>query len=161
MTRPIALQFRDVTKRYGRTIALNRLSFEIPRGCIAGFVGHNGAGKTTSFSVVSGYLVPDEGEVDILGLGPFEPDLFKGKLGILPQDAALPEQHTPWELLVHLGCLQGMAFSQARKEASRALDIVSLTDRANKRIGTLSHGMPPPGCRGHRLVRRSRAGAPR
>ncbi len=137
-----ALRFTEVTKRYGASVlAVDRLSFEVPRGVIAGFVGPNGAGKTTTFSIVSGLLLPDAGIVDILGRGPFQPGLAKGVLGVLPQDAALPERHTPWELLVHLGRLQGLRAPEARTEAERLLDVVSLTDRARARIGALSHGM--------------------
>ena len=137
-----ALRFQGVSKRYGRgPRALDQLSFTIPRGTVAGFVGHNGAGKTTSFAIVSGYLLPDEGEVDILGRGPHDPHALKGLLGVLPQDAALPERHTPFELLVHLGMLQGLAPRRARGEADRVLGLVQLSDRAKDRIGALSHGM--------------------
>lgn len=142
MTVP-ALRFNGVRKRYGRRgpWALDGLTFEIPRGCIAGFVGHNGAGKTTAFSVVSGYLRPDEGEVDILGSGPFDPHRLKGVLGVLPQDAELPDRHTPRELLRHLGRLQGMSAAAAATETDRVLELVRLGDRLNHRISTLSHGM--------------------
>ena len=136
-----ALRFVSVTKRYGRSRAVDDLTFEIPRGCIAGFIGPNGAGKTTSFSIISGYLVPDAGEVDILGQGPFRPQALKGSLGVLPQDAALPEQHTPKELLRHLCRLQGLAHREALPEADRVLALVGLSDRADSRIRSLSHGM--------------------
>lgn len=137
-----ALTFRDVRKRYpGGNQALDGLTFEIPKGTIAGFVGPNGAGKTTAFSVVSGFLPPDGGEIDILGTGGFEAQTLKGRLGVLPQDAALPEQHTPRELIVHLGRLQGLSGAEARAEADRVLTAVSLDDRARSRIASLSHGM--------------------
>lgn len=137
-----ALRFQGVVKQFGRKVrALDGLSFEIPKGCIAGFVGHNGAGKTTAFSVVSGYLLPDAGEVDILGHGPFDARVLKGSLGVLPQDASLPERHSPTELLDHLCRLQGMSAREARVEAGRVLSVVGLEDRAHQRIGALSHGM--------------------
>lgn len=138
-----ALVFEGVTKRYGRQArpALDGLDLHVPRGCIAGLVGPNGAGKTTAFSVVSGFLLPDAGRVDILDGGPFDADRLKGLLGVLPQDAALPDRHTPRELLVHLCRLQGMSAAVARREADRVLEVVRLSDRARDRIGTLSHGM--------------------
>jgi len=104
-------------------------------------VGPNGAGKTTAFSVVSGYLRPDAGTVEILDVGSFDPYRLKGRLGVLPQDAALSDRHTPRELLVHCGRLQGMSRSDARAEASRILEVVRLGDRVDSRISTLSHGM--------------------
>lgn len=137
-----ALRFEGVTKQYGRGVrALDALTFEIPVGCIAGFVGHNGAGKTTAFSVVSGYVKPSAGAVDILGTGPFDAHVLKGRLGVLPQDASLPERHTPRELLDHLGRLQGLGAKRSRAEAERVLALVALAERADDRIGTLSHGM--------------------
>ncbi len=138
-----ALSFRGVSKRYGRGSppALDGLSFHVPSGVVCGLVGPNGAGKTTAFSVVSGFLPPDEGEIDILGLGPFDPWEMKGRLGVLPQDAELPERHTPWELLEHLGRLQGLSAAAARKQADDKLALVRLDERAHDRILSLSHGM--------------------
>jgi ABC-2 type transport system ATP-binding protein len=136
-----ALRLHEITKRFGRHVALDNLSFEIPEGAICGLVGPNGAGKTTAFSVVSGYLQPDEGRVDILGQGPFDPYALKGRLGVLPQDAILPDRHTPRELLTHLARLQGESRRAGRIEAEHQLERVGLSDRINARIHTLSHGM--------------------
>ncbi len=138
-----ALAFVGVSKRFGRRgkQALDALSFTIPKGSITGFVGPNGAGKTTTFGVVSGFLRPDGGTVDILGEGAFDPMRLKGRLGVLPQDAELPDRHTPFELLTHLACLQGMSGRDGRKEAARLVELVRLDDRRDHRITTLSHGM--------------------
>lgn len=136
-----ALRLENVDKKFGRHVALDGLSIAIPEGAICGLVGPNGAGKTTAFSVVSGYLQPDSGTVDILGQGEFDPYALKGRLGVLPQDAVLPDRHTPRELLTHLARLQGSSRREARKDADAQLDRVDLSDRAHARIHTLSHGM--------------------
>ena len=136
-----ALRLDRVDKKFGRHVALDGLSLAIPEGSICGLVGPNGAGKTTAFSVVSGYLQPDAGVVDILGQGEFDPYALKGRLGVLPQDAVLPDRHTPRELLTHLARLQGSSRREARKDAEAQLERVDLADRANARIHTLSHGM--------------------
>lgn len=136
-----ALVFREVSRRFGRRLALDRLSFEVPSGSLTGFVGHNGAGKTTAFSIVGGFLAPDAGEVDILGRGPFDPSRHKGQLGVLPQDAELPDRHTPRELLRHLARLQGMDARAAEREVDRVIGVVLLDDRATSLIASLSHGM--------------------
>ena len=138
-----ALLFREVTKRYGRRAApaLDACSFRVPTGAVCGLVGPNGAGKTTAFSVVSGFLLADSGEVSILGEPGFSPARLKGRLGVLPQDAELPDRHTPPELLVHLGRLQGLSAAEARSESERVLTLVRLEDRINSAIATLSHGM--------------------
>lgn len=139
----VALQFTEVTKRHkgAPKPALNALSFAVPTGALCGFVGPNGAGKTTTFSMVGGFLAPDSGELRILGEVGFDPWRLKRRLGVLPQDAALPERHTPTELLVHLARLQGMSGKGARVEAGRLLELVRLDDRKDARIGGLSHGM--------------------
>lgn len=136
-----ALEFREVTRSFGRRLALDQLSFVVPRGTLTGFVGPNGAGKTTTFSIVGGFLEPHAGEVDILGRGGFDAAELKGLVGLLPQDAELPDRHTPRELLRHLARLQGMTARDARIEADRVVEIVMLRERAASLIATLSHGM--------------------
>ncbi|MEO0600092.1 MAG: ABC transporter ATP-binding protein [Myxococcota bacterium] len=136
-----ALQFTDVRKRFGSKTALDGLSFTIPRGTVAGFVGHNGAGKTTAFSVVSGFLPLDAGTFSVLDRVDPAPRDLKGRLGVLPQDAALPERHTPRELLRHLAQLAGLTAAKARLETDRYLDVVGLADRRDDLVATLSHGM--------------------
>lgn len=138
-----ALRFEGVCKRYPKQErpALDELSFRIPTGSISGFIGPNGAGKTTSFSVVSGFLAADAGVVSILGEPGFDPWRLKRRLGVLPQDAELPERHSALELLEHLGRLQGLSKQKARAEAERCVALVALGERARHRIGTLSHGM--------------------
>ena len=140
----VALSMRGVRKSYGRLqskVALAGLDLAVPTGSICAFIGPNGAGKTTAFSVVCGYLRPDAGQVDILGEGPFEAARFKGRLGVLPQDAELGLRHTPLEFLEHLGRLQGMSGRAARSGAKRLLERLNLGDRERDYIGVLSHGM--------------------
>jgi ABC-2 type transport system ATP-binding protein len=136
-----ALVFQGVRKGYGGHNALDGLDLRVPRGSLCGFVGPNGAGKTTTFSLVCGYMRPDAGRIDVLGRGPYDAWALKGHLGVLPQDAELGDQHTPRELLVHHGRLQGLGWRAAPIEAARVLELVQLGERADRRIGTLSHGM--------------------
>lgn len=138
-----ACRFESVSKRYflAKKKALNVLDCRFPLGSICGLVGPNGAGKTTAFSVLSGFLSPDAGQVHLLGEVGFDPGRLKNRLGVLPQDAELPDRHTPMELLAHLGRLQGLSRRAAGAEAERVLDTVRLTDRRTSRIHTLSHGM--------------------
>lgn len=138
-----ALRFEGVVKRYARKAppALDNFSCRFPRGALCGLVGPNGAGKTTAFSLVGGFLRADEGRIELLGHEGFDPWRLKGRLGILPQDADLGDRHTPRELLVHLGRLQGLSKPSASAEADRVLDLVNLEDRRDRRIGSLSHGM--------------------
>ncbi len=140
MSRP-ALAVVGLHKRWGRAVALDGLDFTVPAGSVCGLVGPNGAGKTTAMSVIAGYLRADRGSVDLLGLGPFDPDRHRGRVGILPQDAELPLASTPRQLLGVWARLQGLGAAAAREAVRAALEDVLLTDRADTAIGTLSHGM--------------------
>ncbi len=142
MTAP-ALVLADLRKRYSRSgpWALDGLSCSFPRGAISGLVGPNGAGKTTLFSAVAGYLQLQGGAVDILGEGPFDPFRLKGRLGMLPQDATLDLRLTPRIFLRGMGRLQGMSTAESEAAADRAVGDVNLMERADDRVGALSHGM--------------------
>ncbi len=136
-----ALKLRGLHKRYGRTIALDGLYLTVPKGVICGFIGPNGAGKTTTFGIIGGLIRPDSGDVDILGHGPLTPQQRPGALTMLPQDCELSPHVTLKQLLNHYARLQGLSAAEATREVSARLDEVALTDRADARIKTLSHGM--------------------
>lgn len=143
MSDDAALRVTGLKKKYGRKSpwALDDLTCHFPRGAVCGLVGPNGAGKTTLYSVICGFLPPDAGAVDILGTGPFDPWALRGRLGVLPQDAALDERLTCREFLRYMGVLQGLPDGRPRDAADRSLSEVNLTDRADERIASLSHGM--------------------
>lgn len=137
------LQVDGVSKRYGRRgpWALDELSCHFPSGRVCALVGPNGAGKTTLFSVIAGYLRPDRGVVSLFGEGPFDALKHKGRVGILPQDAALNLELTCVELLTYHGHLQGIPTAQLSDAIDRALREVNLVERSRDRVRELSHGM--------------------
>jgi ABC-2 type transport system ATP-binding protein len=137
-----ALRLVGIRKRYSRRgpWALDGLTCRFPRGSVCGLVGPNGAGKTTLYSVVCGFLPVDEGGVDLLGEGPFDPWKLKGRVGVLPQDAAIDDRRTCREFLHYMGALQGLG-SSSKAAADDALKAVLLHERADDRAGSLSHGM--------------------
>jgi len=137
----LALELKGVRKRYGKTVALDGLDLAVERGTMLGLVGPNGAGKTTTFGVISGALKADEGAVDVLGSGPFDPRRQAGALGLLPQDCALNPHSSARQLLTYFGRLQGLGRAEARKDADRLLEALRLKERAGSRVGQLSHGM--------------------
>jgi ABC-type multidrug transport system ATPase subunit len=137
----LALRVKGLRKRYGKIQALDGLDLSVPRGSIFGLIGPNGAGKTTTFGIIGGFIRPDAGEIDILGLGPFDPDAHPGRLTLLPQDAELSPHTSVRSLLVFYAELQGLTALVASREADRVLEAVALSDRAQSRIGDLSHGM--------------------
>ena len=136
-----AIVTRELVKRRGKHRALDGFTLSVPRGSILGLVGENGAGKTTWMMTVAGFLRPDAGEIDILGLGPFDAGRHAGRISILPQDSELPLESTPMDALYRFGRLQGLSPNVARRSAHDALAAVNLLDRANATVRTLSHGM--------------------
>ena len=136
-----ALRIVGLEKRFGKRKALDALTFSVPQGSICGLIGPNGAGKTTTMSIIAGFLTADAGEVDLLGLGPFDPTKHAGKVGILPQDAELPVSSTPRQLLNVWGRLQGIPGNRIAAVVDDVLGQVLLGERADARIATLSHGM--------------------
>lgn len=86
------ISVRNVYKRYGRTVALDGLSFEVEEGTMFGLLGPNGAGKTTLISCLCGMVHPDQGELCIQGLAdPTQIDV-RSCLGVVPQSIALYEE---------------------------------------------------------------------
>jgi len=136
-----ALSVRGVTRRFGAIVALDRVSIEVPRRSIFGLVGPNGAGKTTLFSILAGFLRPDEGSVELFeGLGPGDRRLL-GRMSILPQDALFDRNLMIADQLVLLRRLEGVGRREARAEVARALDRVGLHDYLERGVAVLSHGM--------------------
>lgn len=136
-----AIVTRNLVKRYGRSRALDGFTMSVPSGAILGLVGRNGAGKTTWLMTVAGLVRPDAGDVDLLGLGPFDAALHSGRVSLLPQDSELPLEARPRELLVRYARLQGLSPSAARVSADELLAAFNLADKATASIRSLSHGM--------------------
>ena len=136
-----ALEFRGVSKRYGRRPALRELDLGIRTGTVTGLVGSNGAGKTTSLSIAGGIIRPTRGTVSLFGEGPFDPHRHAGRVSLLPQDALLPHVARVFDLLFFYARLQGMTAAEAGTEVRDVLSWVHLLDRAQSSIRTLSHGM--------------------
>ena len=136
-----ALRLSGLEKRYGKTVALDGLTLDVPKGALLGLVGPNGAGKTTTFGIVSGAVRPDAGSVDVLGQGPFDPSVHAGRVSVLPQDCQLNPHSSARQLLTFYARLSGMTEKTAQRDAERVLDLVRLGDRAGSKVGQLSHGM--------------------
>jgi len=136
-----AIVTTDLVKRYGARRALDGLTLAVPRFAVLGLVGPNGAGKTTWMMSVAGFLHLSSGTVNLLGSGPFDADVHRGRITILPQDSELPLESHPLELLVHYGLLQGLTQQEATRSAQAMLTEVHLGDRLNAPIRSLSHGM--------------------
>ncbi len=127
---------RDFTLRYGRKVACDHLSFQIPKGRVVGLLGHNGAGKTSLMKAMVG-LQGGEGELRVLGLDPRtqRTELLKG-LSYIPDVAVLPRWARVHELITLMSGLQPQ-FSAERARALLKRTSVSLNDK----VKALSKGM--------------------
>jgi ABC-type multidrug transport system ATPase subunit len=141
MAREIAVQITDLTKRFGTTLALDGVTFDIPAHTLFGLLGPNAAGKTTLFSLVAGFLKPTRGTVEVLDINVEDISDLRGRLSILPQDAAFQANVPILEQMIFFCQLSGYTRHEAREEALRALQIVGLADSARKNARVLSHGM--------------------
>ncbi len=140
-TAEIAVRLSKVTKRFGAKTAVDGLSLKIKAGSVYGLIGPNGAGKTTTFSMMAGFLKPTEGVVEVLGFSPDSVDELRGRLGVLPQDALLPNTDSVGEFLSHMAALQDIPDDKIQSEVESVLAEVDGRDWMKLRCNQLSHGM--------------------
>lgn len=135
------VSINGISKRFGATQALDNVTFSVPEHAIFGLLGPNGAGKTTLFSIVADFLKADQGTVEVLGHDTRHISRLQGRLTILPQDAQFQSNVPILDQLVFFRLLAGSTKAQAKDEVMHCLDLVGLSDRAKRRVGSLSHGM--------------------
>jgi ABC-2 type transport system ATP-binding protein len=135
-----AIHTVELSKRFGKTVALAGLSMTVPRGEVFGFLGPNGAGKTTSVKLLLGLIAPSSGEGSLLGR-PIGDLQTRRKIGYLPELFRYQGWLTAREVLA-LHCeLAPLPRSSWNDEIKTAIDTVGLTERAGDRVSTFSKGM--------------------
>lgn len=137
-----AVSIRALVKCYQGRPAVNALSLDIPKGSFYGIVGPNGAGKTTTLNMMTGLLVPDSGNVMILGRDVWsDVDTAKRIIGVMPQSDQIFDRLTGLQLLVYSGMLRRMPRGEALGRSRDLLDAFDLTDAGGKRVCDYSSGM--------------------
>ena len=135
-----ALQLEGVTKRYGDYVAVNALSFAIPRGVIYGCLGPNGAGKTTTLRMINDIMVPDEGSITILdGMAPGRE--AARRIGYLPEERGMYPKMRVADVLAFFAELRGVPGREAKTRARRWLDRLQIGDWKTNKVQDLSKGM--------------------
>jgi ABC-2 type transport system ATP-binding protein len=131
------IQVSGFRKTYGRTVAVDDVSFEVYDGEIFGLIGPNGAGKTTTMECVEGLRTPDRGTISVLGLDPFR-DVYKlqERVGVQLQQAQLQKRIKVWEA-IHLWAL---LYRKKAADGDRLLEQLGLADKRNAWFMTLSGG---------------------
>ena len=133
------LIFDRVSKWYGPVLGLNQVSLELRPG-ITGLVGHNGSGKSTLLNLAAGLLRPELGQVTVAGLDAWSP-AAKRQLGFVPELDAFFEDQSGRHFLNTLARLGGMSRPEARDRVGAVLDLVGMTEHANRALAGYSKGM--------------------
>ena len=128
---------KNLTKKFGSTVAIDNLSLNIERGKITGLIGADGAGKTTLLRTIIGLLLPNEGEINVLGFNPkTQKDELNLHIGYMPQKFGLYEDLTVIENLRLYADLKGVAH-----DFDKMLEFTTLAPFQNRLAGALSGGM--------------------
>ena len=141
------LSIKGLTKRYGDTVVVDKLSFDIAPGECLGVIGPNGAGKTTTIRMCLGLTAPDAGDITFFPNGhstlkmPQDALAIKEKLGIVSQFDSLDPDFSCAENLLVFGRYFGMKDAVIRERIPRLLEFAALTHKADAKLSELSGGM--------------------
>jgi ABC-2 type transport system ATP-binding protein len=135
------IKVEGLTKRYGRTVAVDNISFEVEKGQIVGFLGPNGAGKTTTMRVLTCFLPPTAGTATLAGYNVLaQPLEVKKRIGYLPETPPLYPEMEVGEYLTFAGRLKGVPKSALAKRLDEVSGLCAIGDVRTKLISKLSKG---------------------
>jgi ABC-2 type transport system ATP-binding protein len=143
MTAPLqpAIEVSHLVKSYAGMVAVNDISFTVPRGEILGFLGPNGAGKSTTMRILTGYLPATSGQVSICGFPvASDPDAVKRCIGYMPENNPLPDEMRVSEYLYFRGRLKEVPRRKLGSRIDEVLELCDLKRVRHKIIGKLSKG---------------------
>ncbi len=131
----------EVSKFYGARQALKELSFSIDDGEVVGFLGLNGAGKTTVLKILSGLLLPSSGRVEIAGIdSAVSPREVRRRIGFLPDRPPLHDDMTVRDAIAYGGQLNGLSGAKLQSRLGEVLEMADLVHVQNTLVDALSHG---------------------
>jgi len=135
------IEVRNVSKRFGQTVALDGVSMTVERGEILGFLGPNGAGKSTAMKIVTSYLAPDEGTVVVDGMDVEERPLdVRARIGYMPENVPLYPDMRVQEYLEFVGRARGLSGTRLKSRLDWSVDACHLEPVYKKSILELSKG---------------------
>jgi ABC-2 type transport system ATP-binding protein len=133
------IELDGVTKRFANVTAVDDLSLAVPAGCIYGFIGPNGSGKTTTLRMIMRILLPDRGHITVLGDSATL--AARDRVGYLPEERGLYKSMTLRRLLRYYGRLKGRPLADVDRSIGEWLTRLDLVQWADRKIETLSKGM--------------------
>lgn len=135
------IEVKNLTKYYGKRLALDNISFEVKKGAIVGFLGPNAAGKTTTMRILTGFLAPTTGEVKVAGYDMLTHSLeARRHLGYLPEAVPLYTDMTVRGYLEFLARLRGVSGDRLRSRVDEVVEVCHLDEYYDVLIGKLSKG---------------------
>jgi ABC-2 type transport system ATP-binding protein len=138
----VMLEAQALRKSFGPRAAVVDVSLQVRAGEVLGLLGPNGAGKSTTVGMLCGLVTPDAGRVSLAGLTlTSDPDGFKRRIGVVPQDLALYEDLSAQANVALFGALYGLAGDALKTRAGEVLAMVGLSERARDKPATFSGGM--------------------
>ena len=132
--------FTNVSRFYGEVLGINNVSLTIPPG-ITSLVGPNGSGKTTLMNLMTGLIRPTEGEIRVLGIAPNHPEKLCRVVGYCAQYDAFPKGLTGYQFIYSYLRVFGMSHAECDQRTVAALQLVGLSDAANRIVAAYSKGM--------------------
>ena len=138
-----AIETNALTRRFGAQLAVDSIDLRVPRGSFYGFLGENGAGKSTTISMLTGLLAPTSGEMRVLGRDPTRDDgaEIKRRMGVVPDGGLLFDRLTGREHLVFVARLFGLERAEAGRRADELLSVMELAESSRKLVADYSFGM--------------------
>jgi gliding motility-associated transport system ATP-binding protein len=134
------IEAKNLVKRYGGFTALDQVSFNVQEGEVLGFLGPNGAGKTTTMRILTAYMPPSDGSATVAGYDVFEDSLeVRRRVGYLPETVPLYPEMSVRDYLHFAAALRGVP--DRNQAVEEVMERVSISDRADDRIGKLSKGL--------------------
>ena len=135
------LEIHHLVKHFGPLVAVDDVSFVVPRGEVLGFLGPNGAGKSTTMKMITGFVAPTAGTAIICGHDiEREPIAAKRSLGYLPEGAPAYPDMTPAEFLQFIAHIRGFAGHEAQLQIGRVVEMIHIAEVLHQPIETLSKG---------------------
>lgn len=140
MAEPV-IKTEELTKRFGEFTAVNEITFEVYKGEIFGFLGANGAGKTTAMRMLTGLSKPTSGKAMVAGFDVYkQTENIKKNIGYMSQKFSLYEDLTVLENIYFYGGIYGLRDQQIRKKSDELIGHLGLQNEARKLVGSLPLG---------------------
>ena len=137
----LTIEVRGVTKRFGRTVAVDDVSFDVRRGEVVGFLGPNGSGKTTTMRLLTSFYTPDDGTILIEGMDNQQHDVeTRRKIGYLPENNPLYNDLLVHEYLSFVADLRGLTKAERRTNIEQAVEETGISEVYYRPVGQCSKG---------------------